>query len=126
MRTVHHRCATVRGQQVSYGEGGPVAEPRAGAAATEVRPAVEFGVPATGAVVLLGSIEAVEVNDGRLTTAVRLGRSGERIALRVPAPLWSTVRHYLCHQVAACGHLRRDQRTGRLVLDLVSVDPLEL
>lgn len=43
-----------------------------------------------------GSIEAVEVGDGRLTALVQLGRSGERVRLRVPAALWPSVRRYLC------------------------------
>jgi len=82
--------------------------------------------PHGGEVVLVGSIEAVEVGDGRLTAVVQLSRSGERVRLRVPAALWPSVRRYLCLQVAARGRLRRDSHTGQLLLDLLSVDLVEL
>jgi hypothetical protein len=76
--------------------------------------------------VLVGSIEAVEVGDGRLTAAVQLGRSGARVELCVPAALWPSVRRYLCFQVAARGRLCRNPRTGQMLLELRSVDLVEL
>jgi hypothetical protein len=76
--------------------------------------------------VLIGSIEAIEVDDGRLAAAVQLSRSGERVALCVPGPLWPCVRQYLCSEVEVRGRLRRNPRNGRMVLHLQSVDLVEL
>ena len=77
--------------------------------------------PSTAAVVVTGWLEAVTVEDGRFTAAVQLGGPGERIVLQVPGMLWNAVRRYLCSRVEVNGRMHRNPRTGRLVLELLSV-----
>jgi hypothetical protein len=75
--------------------------------------------------VLLGSVEATAVEDGRLAVAVEVAGFGDRVALRIPGPLWPCVRQYLCCQVEARGRMRHNPRTGRAMLDLLSIHPAE-
>jgi hypothetical protein len=67
-------------------------------------------------VTIVGTLEAVEVEDGKFTAAVQTDPFNGRIILEVPSALISVVQSNLCRRVVVHGRCRPDRGARRLVL----------
>jgi hypothetical protein len=75
-------------------------------------------------VIVVGSIEVIDVRDGQFTAILQLGRYADRLYLDFPDTLREDVWDNLCHRVAAEGCMRHDADDKRCVLELHRITQL--